>query len=153
MFLLARNCTYLEWQISKCWYITVHLFIWEIILWSSTTINPVGDSDGVRFEKMQDIRNSLHFLMYSYLLEYKQPLLLMWITRVHPQKLGPKLTFCICWLSFHCCQYGVYTVSCVTDLCCLPAGVSNSHTTKYYAVGLGVAFRLHLISILGECTL
>ena len=126
----------MEQQVSKWWYITVHLFIWESILWNITTINPGGNSDGVRLDSKQMITNSL--LLNSF--------------PVHGQdSVLRSVTLTPCWSSFHCYLSGASGVNHVSELCGFPAEISNSCATKYYcAIHPRATFKWHWISILGK---
>lgn len=126
----------MEQQVSKWWYITVHLFIWESILWNITTINPGGNSDGVRSDTKQTVTNSLLLNAFPV---HGQESVLSWVTPTP------------CWLSFHCCLPGASGVNHVSELCGFPAEMSDSCATKYYcAMRPRATFRRHWVSIPGN---
>lgn len=144
----------MDQQIFKRWNTTVHWFIQEATLCNITTINPVGNSDGdldlIKCRKSGTVSlfscspilwQTNHVFCWC---EWKSSFseAVSWARVPYLLVISPLLSL---WAQ---------TVNCVSDLCCFPAGISNSHTTKYYcAIDLGLAFRLHLISILGKCML
>lgn len=95
---------------------------------------------GLRFDKTQSIKNSLHFLMLSHFMGNNH--LFCWcesqecIVTVVAEAHIPYLLVIFPRLSF-----GADSVNGVTDLCCFPAGISNSHATN---ITVQSTWRLHL---------